>query len=215
MAEGDDEIIDAELDVDVPVVDLVEEGSESEGDDEEEDEGEGLEDGEDGEVVEEKVVRSLADLFYVGSGQTQKRAEQAKCSSCGGIGHKWPKCRKRDIELMLVNIGAMSPRPVVDVVRAPQPAVGVVGAVAAAVHVAVAPARPGPSQIPLEEPRGMAGTARRSKRERMLSCVRCHEETPDESWRLFGFKCCQCTVGFIHNGCVSTAVKEWTCEECE
>ena len=215
VAEGDDEIIDAELDVDVPVVDLVEEGSESEGDDEEEDEGEGLEDGEDGEVVEEKVVRSLADLFYVGSGQTQKRAEQAKCSSCGGIGHKWPKCRKRDIELMLVNIGAMSPRPVVDVVRAPQPAVGVIGAVAAAVHVAVAPARPGPSQIPLEEPRGMAGTARRSKRERMLSCVRCHEETPDESWRLFGFKCCQCTVGFIHNGCVSTAVKEWTCEECE
>ncbi len=63
-------------------------------------------------VVAPKTVKSLSDLWLVENGGKSKTREEAHCSSCGALGHKWPKCRARNIELTLVNIGAMPSEPV-------------------------------------------------------------------------------------------------------
>ncbi len=105
----DDEVIGA--DKDVPKL-AVDEGNSDESDASEEEEGSELEEGPGKEIVAvPRVATSLADLWLVDNVAISKKHQQAKCSSCGSVGHKWPKCRARNVELMLVNIGAMPAEP--------------------------------------------------------------------------------------------------------
>jgi hypothetical protein len=59
-------------------------------------------------VVAPTEVKSFADLWLVGNDARSRKRKEAECSSCGVVGHKWPKCRARNIELMLVNLGAIA-----------------------------------------------------------------------------------------------------------
>ncbi len=55
-----------------------------------------------------KKVKSILELAWRdGTAGKRKMRAEATCLSCGDTGHKWPKCRARNIELMLVNIKAM------------------------------------------------------------------------------------------------------------
>ncbi len=49
---------------------------------------------------------SLMDNVGPKSHRRKSRAQQS-CRSCGKDGHKWPKCRNRSIELMLVSLGVL------------------------------------------------------------------------------------------------------------
>ncbi len=52
-------------------------------------------------------VTTISDLWRVGSKVSKTPKADAECRSCGGTGHKWPKYRTRNIELMLVKINVM------------------------------------------------------------------------------------------------------------
>jgi hypothetical protein len=58
-----------------------------------------------------EALRTLFGPATVDNVAVSKKHQQAKCSSCGSVGHKWPKCRARNVALMLVNIGAMPAEP--------------------------------------------------------------------------------------------------------
>lgn len=104
--EGDDEEIDPAFDVDVEEGDELEDSSE-----------EGPSDAsceEDREEAEENVPlalegeQSVSAVWAWGSGK-RVSSTASLCSCCGEEGHKWPTCRKRNIEFMLVSLGVMEP----------------------------------------------------------------------------------------------------------
>ncbi len=87
-------------------------------DDEEEEEEEVEDEEEDREEVDDVVEPNgqaafqIGELFSSGKGGANQVGAEQKCSGCGLSGHKLPKCRNRNIELMLVGIRAMPPAPV-------------------------------------------------------------------------------------------------------
>ncbi len=110
IADGDDEAI--VFDGEVPELPEVGEMGESDTNDEEN----GLAKGA-AEVAEVAVskAKALSDLWLVDSAVERRVRAEATCISCGATGHKWPKCRARNIEPMLVKIQAMLARDEVTV----------------------------------------------------------------------------------------------------
>ncbi len=205
-AEGDDD--DIVEDWDVPEVPLNEKSSEEdESDGGRDDEPEGSPGKE--MVVVPKVVKAFADLWLVGNDARSKKRKEAECSSCGAAGHKWPKCRARNIELMLVNIGAMPSEPL----ELPQPCPGQVSKVTEPSLVReVIEAFPELPDVELASEKIAEKSRKAKKREKVVTCMSCKGDTLHESWRLFGMRCSACRDCFIHFVCARTS--DWTCDEC-
>jgi hypothetical protein len=157
------------------------------------------------------VAKSLSDLWVVENEARLTKREEAKCSACGETGHKWPKCRARNVELMLVNIGAMPLQPVL----APQPQVARVAG--PSVTLEVLAADPGVPYVKLADKRIGEKNVKKSyevrKRENVDTCVLCQAEVLHDEWRQYGMRCTWCRAGFVHFGCAKS--RDWTCEECQ
>jgi hypothetical protein len=104
------------FDGELEVVEVEGDSGEKEDDEEEDEE---VEDEEEvGEEVDDvvdpngQVAFQIGELFSSGKGRGNQVGAEQKCSGCGLSGHKLPKCRNRNIELMLVGIRAMPPAPV-------------------------------------------------------------------------------------------------------
>ncbi len=177
------------------------------GDESEESEGGGCEESAVKEIVAApKTVKSLSDLWLVENGGKSKRREEAHCSSCGALGHKWPKCRARNIELMLVNIGAMPSEPVPH----PQPRLS------QAAKIAEPSLMREVMELPNIEPmveKNVEKSRKAKKRGKVVTCTHCKGEALHESWRLFGMRCSACQDCFVHYVCTETKV--WTCDVCQ
>lgn len=162
-----------------------------------------------------KVVSCIDDLFWTHSKPKTTVKAEAKCASCGGTGHKWPKCRSRNIELMLVTVNAMPAGALLPLLPAPVAAVMVAPAVAptllallstpeiviladgtefvipAAAVVAV------DVEAQTEPPR----KGKRGRPEPVVTCIVCKNDAPYESFRHFGEKCKNCKISFWHFKC--------------
>jgi hypothetical protein len=205
-AEGDDDVIIE--DEEVPELPLKEESNEEdESDDERDDgpEGTGKE-----MVVAPTEVKSFADLWLVGNDARGKKRKEAECSSCEAIGHKWPKCRARNIELMLVNIGAMPSEPLL--LPLPRPRRPAKVAEPSVVQEVMEPDPELPDIEP--SPEKIAEKSREAKKwVKVVTCMCCEGDTLHESWRLFGMRCSVCRHCFVHFVCVKT--NDWTCDGCQ
>jgi hypothetical protein len=203
----DDEVIGEDEDVqELPVDD----GDSSGSDDSDEEEGSELEEGPGKAVAAApRVATSLADLWLVDNVAVSKKHQQAKCSSCGSVGHKWPKCRARNVELMLVNIGAMPAEPLPLPPARPQQATKAVELLLARAVMELNPALPATELAPKKIPEK---SVKAGKRQRVVTCAICVGETLHEVWRVFGMRCSSCGDGYVHFVCGKTP--DWTCGGC-
>lgn len=107
--EGDDEEIDLAMDDDDDIeeeedIESSGEGISAEGNSEDDDDGE--------EEAPQKTLaplegeQSVAAVWAWGSGK-RTSSSPSLCSCCGESDHKWPTCRKRNVEFMLVSLGIM------------------------------------------------------------------------------------------------------------
>jgi hypothetical protein len=162
----------------VPELPLKEESNEEDESDDERD------DGPEGSAGKEMraaptVVKSFADLWLVGNDARSKKRKEAECSSCGAVGHKWPKCRARNIELMLVNIGSMPSEPLV----LPQPCPDQLTKVTEPLMREVMEMNP---ELPDVE---LAAEKIAKERVKVVTCM-CYEgDTLHEVWRAFRLRC--------------------------
>ncbi len=187
-------------------------------------------DGEDAEerpagvgLVMSAPVTSIADLWRVGSEVVRTQKADAACRSCGATGHKWPKCRARNIELMLSKMSVLPSREGVialSVVHVPQVASNKVAVARKllperrddtilAVTIGAKPA------AVLQKPVACLVPQRGERKRGTMTdtCVYCDEETAHETWRHYGTKCVECKFSFAHFACVKGGM--WTCEVCE
>ncbi len=156
------------------------------------------------------TVKSLSDLWLVDTDGKSKTLKEAHCSSCGALRHKWPKCRSRNIELMLVKIGAMISEPLL----LPEPrASRAAGAAELLLIREVAEVGPEQANVGPAVEKNVEKSRKAKKREKVVTCVQCKGETQHESWRLFGMRCLACQDCFIHFVCTETKV--WTCDACQ
>lgn len=207
--EGDDEVI--VVDEDVPELLENEEIGEI-GDAEDGNEDSGPATGRVGEeILEQRVAKSVSDLWLVENEAKKKTRKEARCASCGAFGHKWPKCRFRNIELMLVNINAMPSEPILSPPR-PVADEGVKAVEGSLVQQVL---EVGPEQVnvvPAVE-KHVEKSRKTKKRANVVTCVRCHQETLHESLRLFGTRCSSCKCNFIHFSCANS--RDWACDDCQ
>lgn len=172
-------------------------------------------------------VTTIADLFRVGSKVSKTPKADAECRSCGGTGHKWPKCRARSIELMLVKINVMPEikETVAVLGTGPSEAAAVLapvarlaGAPAAARAVTLAPQNDLSHMADWEDvavdavSRSSATPAARKRSALSDACVVCRGEVAHEEWRAFGRKCVMCKFSFAHFACATGL--QWTCDHC-
>jgi hypothetical protein len=215
IGEGDDLAIVKENDLDVPELPRNERSDGEDESDEESDEksDDGLKEA--GEVVPPPTeVQSFADFWLVGNDAgASKKVKESECSACGKAGHKWPKCRARNIELMLVSIGAMSNGQSEVLVASPPRPRRPVRVVEQSLVQAVMEADPAvPDGEPVAEK--IAEKSRKGKKRlKVVTCMLCNGETLHENWRWFGLRCSCCQYSFAHLECVKA--KKWTCMGCE
>ena len=132
-----------------------------------------------------KVVKTFADLWLVGNDGERKSRKEAECSSCGAVGHKWPKCRARNIEL-LVNIGAMPSEPLL--LPPPRPRRRDKVAEPSVVQE-VMEAEPELPEVESGAKKIAEKSRKAKKREKVVTCTLCDGETLHEEWRWFGMRC--------------------------
>jgi hypothetical protein len=225
MVDDDDNDVDDENDMGWVVEDAVENGScdeedeinqetnsneamdvDNDVDEEEEEEGDKEEDFLQNQNMEvsfpvQTASRSVWDII-AGEDPQKKQAKLKSCTACGKEGHAWPTCRRKNVEFMLLKIGAMQAPKKLD-----NPSPALLAVVEDAAPATKQKTRKREVRSSLAEVVEFEATAAHvesgSKKPKsdggsMLACDICGEQ-PDGNWRMSGRKC---VCGkFVHSRC--------------